>query len=187
MEMLTKGNPSVGKPRYISACFVPCWDTWASPPPKIPDQGSPRPRRVEFKSVAEIFSRPRVHCRHQGPAFRAYISDSVADAAWQAITSWSSPPPTSANVGQIQGLWGEEGCPQNGYGTPPGRDGGAEHPPAGRSVRDRVSSHPAVELGCHHPRVSEDGRGPGQRPLHIEHGHLVCHLHDPGFSRGASS
>jgi hypothetical protein len=108
------------------------------------------------------FSRPRVLCRHQGPAFRASISDSVADAAWQAITSWSPPPPTSAKVGQIQGLWGEEGCPQNGYSTPPGRDGGAEHPPAGRSVRDRVSSHPAAELRCHHPRVPEDGRGPGQ-------------------------
>jgi hypothetical protein len=45
--------------------------------------------RVEFKADAEIFSRPRVLCRHQGPAFRASISDAVADVAWQAITSWS--------------------------------------------------------------------------------------------------
>jgi hypothetical protein len=44
---------------------------------------------VELKAVAEIFSRPRVLCRHQGPAFRASISDVVADAVWQAITSWS--------------------------------------------------------------------------------------------------
>jgi hypothetical protein len=33
---------------------------------------------------------------------------------------------------------GDEGCPQNGYGTPPGCDGGAEHPSTGRSARDRV-------------------------------------------------
>jgi hypothetical protein len=52
-------------------------------------KGVPRPGRVEFKVVTEIFSEPRVLCRHQGPAFRASISDDVADAAWQAITSWS--------------------------------------------------------------------------------------------------
>jgi hypothetical protein len=44
---------------------------------------------VEFKAVVEIFFRPRVLCRHQGPAFKASISDAVIDAAWQAITSWS--------------------------------------------------------------------------------------------------
>jgi hypothetical protein len=27
-------------------------------------------------------------CRHMGPAFRTSRSDAVADAAWQAITSW---------------------------------------------------------------------------------------------------
>jgi hypothetical protein len=64
--------------------------------------------------------------------------------------------------GQIQGLWGDKGCPQNGYGTPPGRDDGAEHPSTGRSARDQVSPHPAMKLGRHHPRVPEDGRGPGQ-------------------------
>jgi hypothetical protein len=44
---------------------------------------------VEFKAVVEIFPGPRVLYRDQGPAFRASISDVVADAAWQAITSWS--------------------------------------------------------------------------------------------------
>jgi hypothetical protein len=44
--------------------------------------------RVEFKAVVEIFFRSRVLCRHQGPAFRTSHSDAVADAAWQAITSW---------------------------------------------------------------------------------------------------
>jgi hypothetical protein len=27
-------------------------------------------------------------CRHKGPAFKTLRSDAVADAAWQAITSW---------------------------------------------------------------------------------------------------
>jgi hypothetical protein len=44
--------------------------------------------RVEFKAVAEIFFRSRVLCRYKGPAFRTSRSDVVADAAWQAITSW---------------------------------------------------------------------------------------------------
>jgi hypothetical protein len=48
----------------------------------------PRPGRVEFKAIAEIFIRSRVLCRHKGPAFRISRSDVVADAAWQAITSW---------------------------------------------------------------------------------------------------
>jgi hypothetical protein len=48
----------------------------------------PRPGRVEFKAVAEIFFGSRVICRHKGPAFRTSRSDAVADAAWQAITSW---------------------------------------------------------------------------------------------------
>jgi hypothetical protein len=57
--------------------------------PRYIIKGVPRPGRVEFKAVAEIFSGPRVLGRHQGPTFRASISDAVADAAWQAITSWS--------------------------------------------------------------------------------------------------
>jgi hypothetical protein len=48
----------------------------------------PHPGRVEIKAVAEIFSGSRVLCRHNGPAFRTSCSDAVADAAWQAITSW---------------------------------------------------------------------------------------------------
>jgi hypothetical protein len=47
-----------------------------------------RPGRVDFKAVIEIFFRSRVLCRHKGPAFRTSHSDAVADAAWQAITSW---------------------------------------------------------------------------------------------------
>jgi hypothetical protein len=43
---------------------------------------------VEFTAIAEIFFRSRILCRHKGPAFRTSRSDAVADAAWQAITSW---------------------------------------------------------------------------------------------------
>jgi hypothetical protein len=44
--------------------------------------------RVEFKAIAEIFFGSRVLCQHKGPAFRTSCCDAVADAAWQAITSW---------------------------------------------------------------------------------------------------
>jgi hypothetical protein len=50
---------------------------------EVPSSG-----RVEFKAITEIFFRSRVICRHKGPAFRTSRSDAVADAAWQAITSW---------------------------------------------------------------------------------------------------
>jgi hypothetical protein len=43
---------------------------------------------VEFKAIAEIFFGSRILCRHKGPAFRTSRGDVVADAAWQAITSW---------------------------------------------------------------------------------------------------
>jgi hypothetical protein len=48
----------------------------------------PRSGRVEFKAIAEIFFRSKILCWHKGPAFRTSRSDVVADAAWQAITSW---------------------------------------------------------------------------------------------------
>jgi hypothetical protein len=48
----------------------------------------PRSGQVEFKAIAEIFFGSRVLCRHKGLAFRTSRSDTIADAAWQAITSW---------------------------------------------------------------------------------------------------
>jgi hypothetical protein len=60
-------------------------------------KGVPHLGWVEFKVVAEIFSRPGVLYRHQGPAFRASISDAMTDAAWEAITSWSC-----RNKGELQ-------------------------------------------------------------------------------------
>jgi hypothetical protein len=53
--------------------------------------------RVEFKAITEIFFGSRVLCRHKGPAFRTSHSDAVADAAWQAITSW-----VRSNKSQLQ-------------------------------------------------------------------------------------
>jgi hypothetical protein len=49
----------------------------------------PRPGREEYKAIVEIFSRPNVLSRHKGPAFRAMYQDAVADAAWQAITTYN--------------------------------------------------------------------------------------------------
>jgi hypothetical protein len=43
---------------------------------------------MEFKAIVEIFFRSRVLCRLKGPAFRTSHSDAIADATWQAITSW---------------------------------------------------------------------------------------------------
>jgi hypothetical protein len=48
----------------------------------------PHSGRVEFKAIAKIFFGSRILCRHKGPAFRTSRSDAVANAAWQAITSW---------------------------------------------------------------------------------------------------
>jgi hypothetical protein len=57
----------------------------------------PRSGRVEFKAIAEIFFGSRVICRHKGPTFRTSHSDVVADAIWQAITSW-----VRSNKGRLQ-------------------------------------------------------------------------------------
>jgi hypothetical protein len=52
---------------------------------------------VEFKAIAKIFFGSRVFYKHKGPAFRTSRSDVVADAAWQAITSW-----VRSNKSQLQ-------------------------------------------------------------------------------------
>jgi hypothetical protein len=62
---------------------APTWSerhAWTSAP-RYRIKGVPRLGRVEFKAVAEIFSGPKVLCRHQGLAFKASISDDVANAA----------------------------------------------------------------------------------------------------------
>jgi hypothetical protein len=59
----------------------------------------PRSGRVEIKTIAKILFGSRVLCRHKGPASRTSQSDVVADAAWQAITSW-----VHSNKGRLQNL-----------------------------------------------------------------------------------
>jgi hypothetical protein len=44
--------------------------------------------QVEFKAIVEIILGSRILCRYLGPTFKVSSSDVVADAAWQAITSW---------------------------------------------------------------------------------------------------
>jgi hypothetical protein len=56
--------------------------------PRYRSKEVPRSGWVEFKTITEIFFGSRILCRHKGPAFRTSCSDVVADAAWQAITSW---------------------------------------------------------------------------------------------------
>jgi hypothetical protein len=53
--------------------------------------------RVEFEAIADIFFESRVLCRHKGPAFKTSRSDAIADATWQAITSW-----VRSNKSQLQ-------------------------------------------------------------------------------------
>jgi hypothetical protein len=55
--------------------------------------------RVEFKAIAKIFFGSRILYRHKGPAFRTSHNDVVADAAWQAITSW-----VRSNKSRLQNL-----------------------------------------------------------------------------------
>jgi hypothetical protein len=59
----------------------------------------PHSGRVAFKAIAEIFFGSRVLCRRKGLAFRTSRSDPVADAAWQAITSW-----VCSNKSRLQNL-----------------------------------------------------------------------------------
>jgi hypothetical protein len=47
------------------------------------------PRREQYKAIMEIISGANVLSRHKGQAFGATYQDAVADAAWQAITSYN--------------------------------------------------------------------------------------------------
>jgi hypothetical protein len=49
--------------------------------PRYRIKGVPHPGLVEFRVVVEIFNETWVISKHQGPAFRASISDVVTDAA----------------------------------------------------------------------------------------------------------
>jgi hypothetical protein len=85
----------------------------------------PRPRRVEFKAIAEIFFGSRIFCRHKGLWGEKGYPPELGPL-----------PSTLPEEGSIQGLWGEKGYPPDGDGTTPGCGSGAEHSPADRSTQD---------------------------------------------------
>jgi hypothetical protein len=58
-------------------------------PPEFRIKRIPCPGREEYKAIVEIISGPSVLSRHKGPAFRTTYPDVVANAAWQAITTYS--------------------------------------------------------------------------------------------------
>jgi hypothetical protein len=58
-------------------------------PPEFRIKRIPRPGREEYKAIVEIISGPNALSRHKGPAFRTTNPNAVADAAWQAITTYS--------------------------------------------------------------------------------------------------
>jgi hypothetical protein len=58
-------------------------------PPEFKIKRIPCPDREEYKAIMEIISGPNVLNRHKGPAFKTTYQDAVADAAWQAITTYS--------------------------------------------------------------------------------------------------
>jgi hypothetical protein len=45
--------------------------------------------REEYKAIVEILNGPNVISRHKGLAFRETYEEAIADATWQAITSYS--------------------------------------------------------------------------------------------------
>jgi hypothetical protein len=47
------------------------------------------PGREEYKAIMEIIRGPNVLYRHKGPTFRTTCQVTVADAAWQVITTYS--------------------------------------------------------------------------------------------------
>jgi hypothetical protein len=142
--------------------------------PRYRIQEVPHPGWVEFKAIAEIFFGSRIFCRHKGPTFRASHSDAVADAAWQAITSW-----VSSNKSRLQNsvhhlLPYRKKDQFKAYGVKKDipRMEMAHHQDVTVELSTRLLSaqreietpHPSMECGRHHLRLHEDGRGLGQRP-----------------------
>jgi hypothetical protein len=58
-------------------------------PPEFRIKRIPCPDREEYKAIMEIISGPNVLSQHKGPTFMTTYQDAVADAAWQAITTYS--------------------------------------------------------------------------------------------------
>jgi hypothetical protein len=58
-------------------------------PPEFRIKRVPHPGQEEYKAIIEIISRPNVLSRHKGLDFRTTYQDAVADAAWQAMTTYN--------------------------------------------------------------------------------------------------
>jgi hypothetical protein len=58
-------------------------------PPELQIKRILRPGQEEYKAIMEIISEPNVLIQLKGPAFRTTYQDAVADAAWQAITTYN--------------------------------------------------------------------------------------------------
>jgi hypothetical protein len=58
-------------------------------PPEFRINRISHPDREDYKAIVEIISGPNVLSWHKGPAFRTTHQDAVANAAWQAITTYS--------------------------------------------------------------------------------------------------
>jgi hypothetical protein len=58
-------------------------------PPEFRIKRIPHPGREVYKAIMEILGGPNVLSQHKGPAFRTTCQDVVADAAWQAITTYN--------------------------------------------------------------------------------------------------
>jgi hypothetical protein len=132
----------------------------------------PRPGRVEFMAIAEIFFESRILCRRKGPAFRTSRSDAVTDAAWWAITSW-----VHSNKSQLQNsvhylLPYRKKDQFKAYGVKKDihRMEMVHHQDVAVELSTRLltTQHEIETLraqlqksGCHHLRLHEDGRGSG--------------------------
>jgi hypothetical protein len=73
-------------------------------PPEFRIKRIPRPGREEYKAIVEIISGPNVLSRHKGPAFRITYPNAVADAAWQAITTYYTKEKDRMSVAQNSGI-----------------------------------------------------------------------------------
>jgi hypothetical protein len=58
-------------------------------PPEFRIKRVPRPGREEYMAIMEIFSKRNMLSCHKGLAFRTTYQNAVADAAWQAITTYN--------------------------------------------------------------------------------------------------
>jgi hypothetical protein len=131
-----------------------------------------RSGQVEFKAITEIFFGSRVHCRHKGPAFRTSRNDAVADATWQAITSWvrSNKRRLQNSVHYLLPYRKKDQFKAYGVKKDIPRMEMVHHQDVTVEPSTRLlvtqceidSPHPAMERRRHHSRLHEDGRGSGQ-------------------------